>query len=42
MKLTSALGSQQSVAKFDEEPKKLSGIIFVEWKYMLLKCISQL
>ncbi|KAG4114426.1 hypothetical protein ERO13_D12G045700v2 [Gossypium hirsutum] len=42
MKLTSALDSQQSVAKFDEEPKKLSGIIFVEWKYMLIQCISQL
>ncbi|XP_021285804.1 sulfiredoxin, chloroplastic/mitochondrial isoform X2 [Herrania umbratica] len=31
MRLTSALGSQQSVAKFDVEPKKLSGIIFAEW-----------
>ncbi|EOX96916.1 Sulfiredoxin isoform 3 [Theobroma cacao] len=30
MRLTSALGSQQSVAKFDVEPKKLSGIIFAE------------
>ncbi|KAK6240351.1 hypothetical protein SCA6_005740 [Theobroma cacao] len=31
MRLTSALGSQKSVAKFDVEPKKLSGIIFAEW-----------
>ncbi|XWS40453.1 hypothetical protein CRYUN_Cryun18bG0141600 [Craigia yunnanensis] len=40
MRLTSALGSQQSVAKYDEELKKLSGIIFAEWWYMLLKCID--